>query len=93
MEILRLGDISKEQIAEVIELKNMGEQIDTRDTSNLRKYSILGALTLYLDQPVSGILVFAKTPAAAKDLNRQLTTSGFGKHYYALVVYTENQRK
>ncbi|MGS6554880.1 Bax inhibitor-1/YccA family protein, partial [Escherichia coli] len=25
-------------------LKNMGEQIDTRDTSNLRKYSILGAL-------------------------------------------------
>ncbi len=29
--------------------KNMGEQIDTRDTSNLRKYSILGALTLYLD--------------------------------------------
>ncbi|QMI04619.1 Bax inhibitor-1/YccA family protein [Citrobacter sp. RHB25-C09] len=30
-------------------LKNIGEQIDVRDTSNLRKYSILGALTLYLD--------------------------------------------
>ena len=30
-------------------LKNIGEQIDTRDTSTLRKYSILGALTLYLD--------------------------------------------
>ena len=41
-----------------------------------------------LDQPVSGILVFAKTPAAAKELNRQLTTSGFGKHYYALVAGT-----
>ena len=41
-----------------------------------------------LDQPVSGILVFAKTPAASKDLNRQLTTSGFGKHYYALVAGT-----
>ena len=26
-----------------------------------------------LDQPVRGILVFAKTPAAAKELNRQLT--------------------
>lgn len=38
-----------------------------------------------LDQPVSGILVFAKTPFAAKELNKQLTTSGFGKHYYALV--------
>ncbi|SUG25115.1 Inner membrane protein ybhL [Salmonella enterica subsp. arizonae] len=30
-------------------LKNIGEQIDTRDSANLRKYSILGALTLYLD--------------------------------------------
>lgn len=38
-----------------------------------------------LDQPVAGILAFAKTPLAAKELNKQLTTSGFGKHYYALV--------
>ena len=38
-----------------------------------------------LDQPVSGILVFAKTPFAAKELNRQLTSRGFGKHYRALV--------
>ena len=38
-----------------------------------------------LDQPVSGILVFAKTPQAAKNLNRQLTTDGFGKHYLAFV--------
>lgn len=30
-------------------LKNIGEQIDTRDSANLRKYSILGALTLYTD--------------------------------------------
>ncbi|MGL4723317.1 MAG: Bax inhibitor-1/YccA family protein [Scandinavium sp.] len=30
-------------------LKRIGEQIDTRDSSNLRKYAILGALTLYLD--------------------------------------------
>ena len=26
-----------------------------------------------LDQPVEGLLVFAKTPAAARELNRQLT--------------------
>lgn len=38
-----------------------------------------------LDQPVSGILVFAKTPEAARDLNKQLTAEGFGKHYLALV--------
>lgn len=30
-------------------LKAIGEQIDTRDSGNLRKYAILGALTLYLD--------------------------------------------
>lgn len=39
-----------------------------------------------LDQPVAGILVFAKTPAAAKDLNKQLQNQGFGKYYRALVV-------
>ena len=38
-----------------------------------------------LDQPVEGLLVFAKTPKAAKELNRQLTSSGFGKHYLAVV--------
>ena len=38
-----------------------------------------------LDQPVRGILVFAKSPSAAKELNRQLTQQGFGKYYRALV--------
>lgn len=38
-----------------------------------------------LDQPVEGLLVFAKTPAAARSLNQQLTSSGFGKHYLALL--------
>lgn len=38
-----------------------------------------------LDQPVKGILVFAKTPFAAKELNKQLTSHGFGKYYLALV--------
>ena len=38
-----------------------------------------------LDQPVEGLLVFAKTPAAAKELNRQLTAYGFGKFYRAIV--------
>lgn len=43
-----------------------------------------------LDQPVEGLLVFAKTPAAAKDLNRQLNTSGFGKYYRAVVCGIPN---
>lgn len=38
-----------------------------------------------LDQPVSGILVFAKDAKSAAALNRQLQTRGFGKCYLALV--------
>lgn len=43
------------------------------------------ALIHRLDQPVAGLLVFAKNPAAAKSLNRQLQSSGFGKHYLAVL--------
>lgn len=46
-----------------------------------------------LDQPVAGILVFAKTPAAAKDLNKQLQNQGFGKYYRALVTHTPSQKE
>ncbi|MBO5460455.1 MAG: RluA family pseudouridine synthase [Ruminococcus sp.] len=46
-----------------------------------------------LDQPVEGILVFAKTPAAAKELNRQLTTSGFGKYYRALLSHIPEEQE
>lgn len=41
-----------------------------------------------LDQPVSGILVFAKTPAAARDLNNQLTQGHLGKYYMAITDHT-----
>lgn len=37
-----------------------------------------------LDQPVEGLLVFAKTPSAAKSLNKQITSGSFGKHYLAV---------
>ena len=46
-----------------------------------------------LDQPVAGILVFAKTPAAAKDLNKQLQNLGFGKYYRALVPNTPSTKE
>lgn len=41
-----------------------------------------------LDQPVAGILVFAKTKSAARELSRQLTDpkkAAFGKYYRTLV--------
>ena len=46
-----------------------------------------------LDQPVAGILVFAKTPAAAKDLNKQLQNQGFGKYYRALVTNAPSEKE
>ena len=38
-----------------------------------------------LDQPVEGILVFAKNPQVAKALNQQLQGPGFGKYYKAVL--------
>lgn len=61
--------------------------------SILKKYLVLAAprkapylaVIHRLDQPVEGIMVFAKTPAAAKDLNCQLTNGKFQKTYCALL--------
>lgn len=60
-------------------LKN---HLHSRQSKNGEPYL---ALIHRLDQPVEGLLVFAKTPAAAKSLSRQLQTSGFGKHYLAVL--------
>lgn len=38
-----------------------------------------------LDQPVEGLLVFAKSPFAAKELNKGLRGAGFGKYYKAVL--------
>ncbi len=46
-----------------------------------------------LDQPVEGVLVFGKTPQAAKELNRQLQASGgFGKYYQAILCGEPKER-
>ncbi len=38
-----------------------------------------------LDQPVEGLLVFAKTPFAARELNKGLQSAGFGKYYKSIL--------
>lgn len=38
-----------------------------------------------LDQPVEGLLVFAKTPFAAKELSKGMLGAGFGKYYKAVL--------
>lgn len=46
-----------------------------------------------LDQPVEGLLVFAKAPSVAAKLNRQMQKEGFGKYYIAEIFGRINQRK
>lgn len=46
-----------------------------------------------LDQPVEGILVFAKTPFAAGELNRGLKTNCFGKYYKAVLCGVPKEQK
>lgn len=42
-----------------------------------------------LDQPVEGVMVFAKTPQAASKLSAQMQNHSIGKKYYALVRLPE----
>ena len=63
-------------------------RVSTPDMETMLKNYLSGgylAVIHRLDQPVEGLLVFAKTPKAARELNRQLTSSAFGKYYRAVV--------
>lgn len=46
-----------------------------------------------LDQPVEGILVFAKTPKAAKELSRQMAEGSMGKKYLAVTDKRSEKEK
>ena len=72
--------------------KKLGEQ----DMVSLLKNHLKGgyvAVIHRLDQPVEGLLVFAKTPFAAKELNKGLQGAGFGKHYKAVLWGVPTQKK
>jgi len=67
------------------------KQIGQKDMeSMLRTYRMQNGETSYigvvhrLDQPVSGVMVFAKTKEAAADLSRQVATKAADKYYYAV---------
>ena len=45
-----------------------------------------------LDQPVEGVMVYAKTPHAAAKLSAQVKKCFVGKHYYALVQLPEGKQ-
>lgn len=63
-------------------------KLGEKDMESLLKNYLKGgyvAVIHRLDQPVEGLLVFAKTPFAAKELNRGLQGAGFGKYYKAVL--------
>ncbi len=46
-----------------------------------------------LDRPVGGIMVYPKTKKALSGLNKELQTTGFGKHYLAVCCGIPSQRE
>lgn len=71
----------------VSELKNYIRQTENRRGKNRQSAPYLGVIHR-LDQPVEGLLVFAKNPKAAASLSAQLQKqeeAGFCKHYYAVL--------
>lgn len=74
-----------------VQTKRMGEQ----DMESLLRNYLAGkgaqpyiGVIHRLDQPVEGVMVFARHPAAAAALNRQLQQESFGKYYRAVVLGT-----
>lgn len=63
-------------------------KLGTPDMESLLKNHLKGGyvgVIHRLDQPVEGLLVFAKSPQAAKELNKSLQSSDFGKYYKAVL--------
>lgn len=80
-------------------IATQGRNVDKQDMVSLLKNYIAGtcpdscrgrepylAVIHRLDQPVRGIMVFARTPFAARGLSRELAEEGFEKRYRALVA-------
>lgn len=80
-------------------IATQGRNVGRQDMVSLLKNHIAGNCSVFgekkelylavvhrLDQPVGGIMVFAKSPFAARELSRELAQEGFGKHYRALVT-------
>ena len=79
----------------IVCIKPAGVPVETRKTGTPDMLSLLRnyfspskaphlSIIHRLDQPVEGLLVFAKTLTAARALNRQLQEDGFGKEYLAV---------
>ena len=70
-----------------VQTKKLGQQDMESWLKNYRagkKENPYIGLVHRLDQPVEGIMLFAKTPQAAAKLSSQVQSREIGKHYYAI---------
>ncbi len=75
-----------------VENAAVGRMDMVSELKNYLKSSYLGVIHR-LDQPVEGLLVFAKNPKSAADLSRQLTRNTLNKQYYAVVCGQPDSNK
>lgn len=75
-----------------VENAAVGRMDMVSELKNYLKSSYLG-LVHRLDQPVEGLLVFAKNQKAAADLSKQLTQNTLNKQYYAVVCGQPDSNK
>ena len=85
-----------EQVIVCVKPAGMPSQDDKSSTMDLQNYLRNHAkqksgspeiwLIHRLDRPVGGVMVYAKTPQAAKSLSTQIQTRQMGKRYYAVLT-------
>ena len=76
-----------------IQTRRLGQQDMVSLLKNYRakkKESPYIGLVHRLDQPVEGIMVFAKNEKAAANLSKQVADRSIGKYYYAIGQMSEN---
>lgn len=68
-------------------------QVKARNLQNAQKPDLYLGVVHRLDQPVEGLLVFAKNKAAAANLTRQLANATLNKQYYAVICGQPSEKE
>ena len=101
----RVGQMDMESMLNNHLAETWESEPDTKDKTKGKNNTRTGGLkanvqkapTVYvvhrLDQPVEGVLVFAKTKQAAASLSRQITDGSMRKIYQAVCCVTEEGRR
>ena len=75
-----------------VQSARVGQMDLESELRNYRNGNYIG-IVQRLDQPVEGVLVFAKTPKAAAELNRQITSKTVTKEYLAVTAQLPEEKQ